>query len=118
MADAKPFTDEEIRVLQMEFDGRDRTVGFQLTAERYRRFLATIAARDRHIEELGGKIDSDRTITLKFAVMTKKIADQAATIERLRGLLKRCASNMAGWPKLHSNMNDLKYDINKALESK
>ena len=107
MADAKsngcvaPFSDEEIKVLRMEFDGRDRTVGFQLTAERYDRFLATIAADRKRIEELEhtrlGRVCptcAKQTVDpMKWCdrLAAEQVADQAATIERLRGYLQRIA---------------------------
>ena len=118
MADAKsngcvaPFSDEEIKVLRMEFDGRDRTVGFQLTAERYDRFLATIAADRKRIEELEhtrlGRVCptcAKQTVDpMKWCdrLAAEQVADQAATIERLREELgfkygKQCPCGLTVW---------------------
>lgn len=85
MADAKPFSDEDLRGFKEGgFDLTEKFSG-ELIAEWIHRFLATIAARDKRIEEL----EKENLTLLKRQIkILNKIDTQAYEIERLRGELK------------------------------
>jgi hypothetical protein len=108
MAEPKPFTDEELKAIE-EFNQPKETQcqtmieASMIYAEEkrkayIRRFLDTIAARDKRIEELEHeclihKTDYGHSHAMRMVaeeqvtVRNDTIADQTATIERLRGAL-------------------------------
>lgn len=81
MADAKPYSGEELRYR------RRRTEGL----EYWDRIFATIDARDKRIEELERGIENWQ---FDYEAEHKRVGQQAAEIERLKGIIGDCIAIM------------------------
>ena len=80
---AEPFTDKQLEALEEA----------PMWVETNQRFLATITAREKRIEELEKERDGWRNDANRFF---KTIADQTAEIERLKNLLKALSAFLGG----------------------
>lgn len=85
MADAKPYSDEQIEIIT--------GVLMSMPTIDYRRFLATIA---EYKEALDSAMRQVSSLNLGNIADGKRIADQAATIWKMRGLIERWEKGFRG----------------------